>query len=83
MPRKNKKNVCFDASDMSTYHCYFYSYFIQTITLNLSILHNFIHILHIYFTEFYTCTSLNFMVCTVKESDLNPIRKDMLFPGGS
>jgi len=56
---------------MSTYHYYFYYYFIhiylylylKTITLNLSILHNFIHILHIYFNEFYTCTSLMYIQC--------------------
>jgi hypothetical protein len=72
---------------MSTYHCYFYSYLFvfipKTITLNLSILHNFIHILHIYYTEFYTRNSLNFMVCTGKASTLNHIRKDVLFPDGS
>jgi len=39
------------------------------------------HIIHIYFIEFYVFTSINFMTYSLKKLNLNPVCKDKLLDG--
>ena len=66
------------------HNIYFYKYFrlkVIILNINLSILHNFMHIIHIYFIEFYVFTSINFMTYSLKKLNLNPVCKDKLLDG--
>ena len=60
---------------------YMYIDLFKTITLNLSTLLYFIHILNICFIKFYTLISLNFMTYFVEVWELDPIRKDLFAMG--
>jgi len=55
-------HMCINTFDVLTIFIHILFLFIfKSIVLNLSIHHNFIHVLCTYFTEFHTIISLNFM----------------------
>ena len=74
---------CIEKKQSYTIHIEVFRFKAIVLNINFSILHNFMHIIHIYLIEFYIFISLNFKTYILKELNLNPVCKDKLLLGGN